>query len=146
MSGCCRNRRPDNPEYAHNYEFDMRYLIIEFIRCKQRIKLNNGICIMKYFTPICNFKGSKKTGLKYPKLEELACFLKISQETIQNTTKDIFGIRTCAKELGVSVDRIRRLIILKKIRPKKLDYFPWAPYKFTPHDQEMIRQCTSMRG
>ena len=60
-------------------------------------------------------------------------------------TKDIFGIRTCAKELKVSVERIRRLIFLRIIRPKKVDYFHWAAYKFTPRDQKIIRERTAMR-
>ena len=60
-------------------------------------------------------------------------------------TKTIYGLRTCAKALGVGIMRIRWLIKTKKIRPEKLDYFPWAPYKFTPRDQKMIREHTSMK-
>jgi hypothetical protein len=63
-----------------------------------------------------------------------------------NMAKTIFGIRTCANALGISVDRIRRLIHLKIIRPKK-EFFPWVKtYRFTKEDQKIIRQHTSMRG
>ena len=59
--------------------------------------------------------------------------------------KTIYGLRSCANALGVGLDRIRRLIFLKKIRPKK-EKTPFGPiWKFDAHDQEIIRQHTAMR-
>ncbi len=59
--------------------------------------------------------------------------------------KDILGLGTCAKVLGVGIDRIRHLIYTRKIKPKKISRHFLSPYKFTPEDQEIIRQHTSMR-
>jgi len=59
--------------------------------------------------------------------------------------KNILGLNTCAKALSASVDRIRYLIHLRRIKPKRDGTGPWAPYIFTPHDQEIIRQHTSMK-
>jgi len=59
--------------------------------------------------------------------------------------KVIYGLRTCANTLGIGIDRIRRLIHLKIIKPKK-EFFPWVKtYRFTKEDQKIIRQSTSMR-
>jgi len=59
--------------------------------------------------------------------------------------KPIYGLMTCAKAMGVGISRIRHLIWTKKIKPKREGRGPWAPYKFTPEDQDIIRQHTSMR-
>jgi len=64
---------------------------------------------------------------------------------VAKMTKNILGLNTCAKALSASVDRIRYLIHLRKIKPKRDGRGSWAPYIFTPRDQEIIRQHTSMR-
>ncbi len=58
--------------------------------------------------------------------------------------KVIYGLRTVARKLGVGVDRIRRLINLKKIKPKKAGSYPQAPWMFDEEDQKKIRESTSM--
>jgi len=64
---------------------------------------------------------------------------------VSKMAKDIIGMRNLALKLGVSLDRIRRLIFIKKIRPKKEIIGGITFYKFSPHDQEVIRSHTSMK-
>jgi len=59
--------------------------------------------------------------------------------------KTIYGLMTCAKATGVGISRIRHLIWTKKIKPKREGGGPWAPYRFDEHDQEIIRQHTTMK-
>lgn len=77
---------------SHNYEFDLKFIITEFSRCKQKIKCNKGFCTMRYFTSICKLKGKKKMGNKYPTLKELANFLDISENELIQKTIDTFQI------------------------------------------------------
>jgi len=60
-------------------------------------------------------------------------------------SKIIYGLGSCAKALGVGVDRIRRLIFIRKIKPKREGSDPWAPYVFGEKEQKIIRSHTSMK-
>ena len=57
----------------------------------------------------------------------------------------IYGLGSCANALGVGLDRIRRLIFIKKIRPKKVATPFGKVWAFSEHDQEVIRSHTSMK-
>jgi hypothetical protein len=57
--------------------------------------------------------------------------------------REIVGLWHCAKVLGIGVDRIRRLIAIGKIKPKKAGDYPCAPWIFTDRDQKEIRMHTS---
>lgn len=59
--------------------------------------------------------------------------------------KIIYGIGRCARVLGIGKERIKRLIYIKKINPKKEGKNPTAPYIFTPEDQEIIQCYTSIK-
>ena len=59
--------------------------------------------------------------------------------------KNIYGLRTCANILGVGLDRIRRLIFIRKIKPRMVDRGWHKAYRFTPRDQKIIRERTAMR-
>lgn len=74
---------------AHNYSFDERFLVSEFSNCQLDFKTNNYFCSMKYFTPICRLRG-RRSGYKYPKLEELAYFFGVGNEDVLKQTKKIF--------------------------------------------------------
>lgn len=76
---------------SHNYEFDMKFLITEFCRCKQRIRCSRGFCTMKYFATICKLKGKNK-GHRFPKLEELVNYFEISEREIIKKVLEIFEI------------------------------------------------------
>jgi len=57
--------------------------------------------------------------------------------------KEIYGIGSCAKAIGVGFTRIRHLIVTKKIRPKKVKTHWGESWCFSEHDQEIIRRSTS---
>ena len=71
---------------SHNYDFDNRFLAAEFSKCNQTVKLKNGFCTMKYFTPICKIQG-KRAGYKYPRLEELAHYFNVNDKEIEKRNK-----------------------------------------------------------
>jgi len=61
-------------------------------------------------------------------------------------SKDIFGVGTCAKKCGSTKDKIRRLVYIKKIKPKKISVGGMWFYKFSPKDQETIQAYTDFKG
>lgn len=61
-------------------------------------------------------------------------------------SKTIYGLGNCAKTLGIGLDRVRRLIFIKEIKPKKVKTPFGKVWTFDEHDQKIIRQHASMRG
>lgn len=75
---------------GHNISFDLNFLISEYQRAGQGFNLKDTFCTMKYFTNICKIDHWNGRGYKWPKLEELTHFLKISHRDIVEETEEIF--------------------------------------------------------
>ncbi|CAK7038104.1 3'-5' exonuclease [Tissierella sp.] len=78
---------------AHNFNFDINFIKTEFSRCNYKYNYDESFCTMQYFTPICKIpysEYSKKTGYKWPKLEELADFLGLRNDHILETCEEMF--------------------------------------------------------
>lgn len=57
----------------------------------------------------------------------------------------VYGLRTMAMNAGVGISRIQHLIWKKKIKPKKVRVGNLETWVFDEHDQEIIRQHTTMK-
>lgn len=75
---------------SHNFDFDQRFMSAELRRLDRDFNCSCGFCTMKFFTPICKLKG-RKTGYKYPRLEEVIRFMGIDSAEILQTTREAFG-------------------------------------------------------
>lgn len=60
-------------------------------------------------------------------------------------SKTIYGIRTCAEALNVGREKIRWLIKRKEIKAEKIFSPSSGIYKFTPGEQERIRELTKKK-
>ncbi len=74
---------------AHNVSFDMMFLRAEFEKWGVPLYIKREYCSMKNMTPVCKLIG-KRAGYKYPKLNEMTAYFKISDYEIGLTTKEIF--------------------------------------------------------
>lgn len=75
---------------AHNFNFDLNFLRFEFRNCGQHFTYNDSLCTMNYFTDICKIPKSNGYGYKWPRLEELTRFFKVSERAIIKETNQIF--------------------------------------------------------
>lgn len=76
---------------GHNLNFDLGFIRAEFARCNSDFAYDRGMCTMRYFTNICKIPGSNGRGYKWPRLEELTNFFKISHKEIIRTTESLFN-------------------------------------------------------
>lgn len=74
---------------GHNINFDIAFLKKEFERIDLQFEPNNIFCSMNYFKNILKLKNSIG-GIKAPKLSELLSHLKITEDTINDTTQKYF--------------------------------------------------------
>lgn len=75
---------------GHNINFDISFLRKEFERINTTFVPKNVFCSMNYFKNILKLKNSVG-GIKSPKLSELLEYLKISEDTILETTNKLFN-------------------------------------------------------
>jgi len=76
---------------AHNFSFDIKFIIHEFQQAGQKLLQKPSFCTMKYFTDICKLKHPRH-GYKYPRLSELANFLKLDMENVNRLAAKYFNI------------------------------------------------------
>ena len=68
-----------------------RYLVSELDNCQLELRVNSNFCTMNFFTSVCKLRG-RRSGYKYPKLDELAYFFGIDNRDIVQLTKKIFDV------------------------------------------------------
>lgn len=74
---------------GHNVNFDISFLSHEFEGCGEEFTPKRVFCTMNYYKDICkliNARGERKN----PKLAEVVNFLKISEDTIKETSGKLF--------------------------------------------------------
>lgn len=76
---------------THNTAFDFMFLREEFLRAGRVFTPNEEFCSMKKSVGVCKLPKSKGYGFKYPKLNELCNFLRISDSEIAEKTVELFG-------------------------------------------------------
>jgi len=77
---------------GHNVACDDRYLRVELERCGLKLKKLRTFCTMNYATGLMNMKRKVETGRpKPPRLEELARYYNLSDETIIQKSLEWFG-------------------------------------------------------
>ena len=79
---------------AHNFTFDLSFMLAEFSRLGRVLRYNKSFCTMKNLTSVCKLRRNSG-GYKYPKLSELADFLGLSELSIQMETLRLFGDDAC---------------------------------------------------
>ena len=79
---------------SHNTAFDFGFLRKEFERMGKIFTVNADFCTMKQSVGACKLPRPNSKGYKYPKLNELCDFLRISNQDIQNSSQTIFSAKT----------------------------------------------------
>lgn len=83
---------------GHNVSFDIKFLLKEFERNGLELELEDIFCTMKKFTNFCKIPKRKGVGFKWPRLDELAECLSISQEKKDELSRHLFGLETFAHD------------------------------------------------
>ena len=103
---------------AHNVSFDKRMIMVEGIRNKIKMTINETYCTMKHSIDLCKIEVESKDGdkyFKYPKLSEL--YSKLFNKEPKNTHNALIDILICMRcyckmELNTDISRINRQIRL----------------------------------
>jgi DNA polymerase III epsilon subunit-like protein len=103
---------------AHNVSFDKRMLMVEGIRNKIHMNINDTYCTMKNSVDLCKIEAISRTGekyFKYPKLSEL--HYELFKKNPKNTHNALIDILICLRcfckmELKKDISRINRPIRL----------------------------------
>lgn len=77
---------------AHNFSFDLNFIRAEFNRCGHTFKYRDRLCTMYHFTNVCKLPKPRGSGYKWPRLDELNGFLKISRKEIIEKTNEVYDI------------------------------------------------------
>ena len=80
----------DSKVICHNTEFDINFLEEEFRRLGKSVYINKKFCTMNNYTDIVNI-GHSYYGQKWPKLEEVANYLKLDMEELKTAAAEVFG-------------------------------------------------------
>lgn len=75
---------------GHNVNFDISFLMHEIEGCGEEFSPKRVFCTMNYYKDICKYVNSRGER-KNPKLSELVKFLEITEATIGETSKKLFG-------------------------------------------------------
>lgn len=76
---------------AHNFGFDLNFLIAECNACQKQFLYKNSLDTMRHFTPILKLRRTTAKTYKYPKLSELAEFYAVDNKCVYNTVKALFS-------------------------------------------------------
>lgn len=76
---------------SHNFAFDLKFMIAEFIYHDRQFRYKESLCTMKFFTDILRLPRSSNRGFKYPKLTELADHFEFYPYDISKETVKLFG-------------------------------------------------------
>lgn len=80
---------------AHNFVFDMLFMMAEYRKAGDVFKYKNKFCTMKHFQPICKFLN--KRGLyKYPRLDELLQYYAVTPDEVRACAERFYGISATA--------------------------------------------------
>ena len=101
---------------GHNVSFDKRMVIVEGIRNKIRMNIQDTYCTMKQSTEICKIEREFPDGtkyFKYPSLSEL--YKHLFNKIPKNTHNALIDILICMRcfckiELNKDISRINRTI------------------------------------
>lgn len=80
---------------AHNASFDISMMRKEYRRLKREFNVKDYLCTMKYMAPIMKLMKVNGSGFKYPSLSEFVSYYIQDTSIINETVKDLFGIKTC---------------------------------------------------
>ena len=76
---------------AHNFSFDLSFMIAEFRYLDRVFRYNEAFDTMKYFTPKMKLERTSHRGYKYPKLSEVCEFLDVYPYDVTRASGKIFG-------------------------------------------------------
>ncbi|MBR2968545.1 MAG: 3'-5' exonuclease [Clostridia bacterium] len=76
---------------SHNFAFDLKFMIAEFIYHERQFRYRESLCTMKYFTDILKLPRSSNRGYKYPKLTELCEHFELYPYDISRASAELFG-------------------------------------------------------
>lgn len=76
---------------SHNFPFDLKFMIAEFMYNDRQFRYNESVCSMRYFTDVLKLERKSGRGYKYPKLTELADYYDIYPYDISRATVELFG-------------------------------------------------------
>lgn len=76
---------------AHNFAFDLKFMIAEFLYHDRQFRYRESACSMKLFTDVLKIPRSNGKGYKYPKLTELTEYYDIYPYDVNKTTTELFG-------------------------------------------------------
>lgn len=76
---------------SHNFAFDLKFMIAEFIYESRQFRYRESLCTMKYFTDVLRMPRSSHRGFKYPKLSELAEHYQIYPYDVTRVMQKFFG-------------------------------------------------------
>lgn len=76
---------------SHNFAFDLKFMIAEFLYQDRQFRYRESLCTMKYFTDVMRLPRKSGRGFKYPKLSELAEYLDIYPYDISRENINLFG-------------------------------------------------------
>tara|TARA_B110000858_G_scaffold115278_1_gene131773 strand:- start:841 stop:1470 length:630 start_codon:yes stop_codon:yes gene_type:complete len=101
---------------GHNVSFDKRMIMVEGIRNKVHMIVNDTYCTMKNSIELCKIEAISKNGdkyFKYPKLSEL--YVELFKKEPKNTHNALIDILICMRcfckmELKTDISRINRTI------------------------------------
>lgn len=76
---------------SHNFSFDLKFMIAEFLYHERQFRYKESLCTMKFFTDILRLPRSSNRGYKYPKLTELCEHFEFYPYDISVKSAQLFG-------------------------------------------------------
>ncbi len=76
---------------AHNFAFDLKFMMAEFGYMDRIFRYNESLCSMKYFTPILKMPRKSGRGYKYPTLGQFAEYYGVYPYDVTRCSRDLFG-------------------------------------------------------
>ena len=76
---------------AHNFAFDLKFMIAEFLYEQRQFRYRESLCTMKQFTDVMCLPRASHRGYKYPKLSELAEYFDVYPYDASRKAIELFG-------------------------------------------------------
>lgn len=107
---------------AHNIDFDERFLDSELKQCGKKIVPKAKFDTMKIFTDICRLQNPKRAGFKFPKLQEVVDYYRLSSDKILKYTNKLFNYSD-SNSIGYHDARydVTCMYIICKVRAEELN-------------------------
>ncbi|MBP5372558.1 MAG: 3'-5' exonuclease [Clostridia bacterium] len=105
---------------AHNFKFDLSFMIAEFNYLDRIFRYNASFDTMKYFTPIMKLKRTSSNAYKYPKLTELMEFAEVYPYDVTKFTMNNFK-GAAANAHDARFDTAAMFLACKRFRLSELE-------------------------